>query len=176
MRCARPVAAVALMVLAGSGCASSVAPLQQSVPVAANEPSESARMICAAEAQYDIALALGVPAQQVDAPTWDNHLYACRYEYTDGALLMSVKELSSAAETASYFDGLGRQFGIAQLLDGLGQGAFATTNGSVVIRKDWKVLLVDDSSLPPQLGAPPLTPGNVALIVARVILGCWTGA
>ena len=40
-------------------------------------------------------------------------------------------------------------------LESLGQGAFQTTNGSVVVRKDWKVLLVDDTGLPAQFGTPP---------------------
>ncbi|NMH97755.1 hypothetical protein [Pseudonocardia acidicola] len=180
MNRARLAAAVMLMALAAGGCANAAAPVTTSQPnaaqPAANEPSASARMVCAPEAQNDIAEATGVTAVRVETPTWNDHVYACRYQYTGGSLSMSVKELASAAETASYFDGLGRQLGDVQRLDGLGEGAFITSNGSVVVRKDWKVLLVDDSSLPSQLGSPPLTPANVALIVAKTILGCWTGA
>ena len=56
---------------------------------------------------------------------------------------LSVKELSSWAQTKAYFRSLGTQMGQVRTLKGLGQGAFQTTNGSMVVRKDWKVLLVD---------------------------------
>jgi hypothetical protein len=45
----------------------------------------------------------------------------------------------------------------------------------VVVRKDWKVLLVDSSKLPPQFGVPATPSGDVAVTVADVILGCWSG-
>ncbi len=53
--------------------------------------------------------------------------------------------------------------------------AFQTTNGSVVVRKDWKVLLVNSTGLPPQFGQPPTSSGDVAVTVSDVILGCWAG-
>ncbi len=60
-------------------------------------------------------------------------------------------------------------------LENLGQGAFPTTDGSVVVRKDWKVLLVDDlrPARPVRGAADQL--GAVAVTVADVILGCWAG-
>ena len=45
----------------------------------------------------------------------------------------------------------------------------------MVVRKDWKVLLVDDTGLPAQFGDPPTSAGDVAVTVADVILGCWAG-
>lgn len=60
-------------------------------------------------------------------------------------------------------------------LGNLGQGAFTTTDGSVVVRKDWKVLLVDISGLPARFGVPPTSAADVADTVADVILGCWAG-
>jgi hypothetical protein len=45
----------------------------------------------------------------------------------------------------------------------------------VVVRKDWKVLLVDSSGLPAQFGVPSTSSGDVAVTVADVILGCWAG-
>ena len=41
--------------------------------------------------------------------------------------------------------------GYVRPLANLGQGAYQTTDGSVVVRKDWKVLLVNVAKLPPQL-------------------------
>jgi len=69
-------------------------------------------------------------------------------------MVLSVKELSSWAQTKGYFAMLGRQLGDTGKLGNLGQGAFTTSNGSVVVRKDWKVLLVDITALPPQSVCP----------------------
>ena len=60
-------------------------------------------------------------------------------------------------------------------MNALGEGAFQTTSGSVVVRKDWKVLLVNNAGLPAQFGVPPTSSGSVAVTVADVILGCWAG-
>jgi hypothetical protein len=57
-----------------------------------------------------------------------------------------------------------------------GQGAFITTNGSVIVRKDYKVLDVDVSQLPQKFGQPPQDRSNVALSVAATVMSCWTGA
>jgi len=45
----------------------------------------------------------------------------------------------------------------------------------MVVRKDWKVLVVADTGLPAQFGIPPTSAGAVAVTVADVILGCWAG-
>ncbi|NMI01197.1 hypothetical protein [Pseudonocardia acidicola] len=149
--------------------ASSAAPLP-----AGADPSDISRMVCG-KAQPDIAAALGVTPVRVDTPAWVDHVYSCRYVYPTGSFVVSVKELSSWPETFAYVDGLGQQLGNTRELHGLGEGAFTTSNGSVVARKDWKVLLVDDSALPAQFGSPPTTPASTALIVANVIMGCWAG-
>jgi hypothetical protein len=138
------------------------------------EPSAISKEVCASKAQKDIALVLGVNAV-VQAPTWVDHLYACRYQYPDGSMVLSVKELSSWSQTKGYFAQLGTQLGNVGPLGNLGQGAFTTTDGSVVVRKDWKVLLVNISGLPARFGVPPTSAADVADTVADVILGCWAG-
>ncbi len=137
-------------------------------------PSEISQMVCG-EARTVIEQALGAGTPRVETPTWTDHTYSCRYVYPAGSFTVSVKELSSWPETLAYFDGLGRTLGRKGALSGLGEGSFATTNGSVVARKDWKVLLVDDSALPARFGSPPIPPGDAALIVAGAIMGCWAG-
>jgi hypothetical protein len=49
---------------------------------------------------------------------------------------------------------------------------FTTKDFSVVVRKDYKVLLIDISGLPARFGTPPASRGEVA----GTILDCWTGA
>jgi hypothetical protein len=132
-------------------------------------------MVCADDAQHEIAEALGLKAMRISTPTWVDHLYSCRYEYATGAFTLSVKELSSWAQTLTYFHALGGRFGDARSLANLGQGAFSETDGTVVVRKDWKVLTVDITGLPAQFGVPPTSSSDIAVTVADVILGCWAG-
>ena len=177
---------LALLVAAGlvvTGCSGggtpAAAPTTSLAPKPAGAtPSAISVQVCSSEAQKDMASALGERAT-VSTPTWIDHRYACTYAYPaaepSGSFEVAVKELASWAETTAYFDGLAAQLGRARDLESLGQGAFQTTDGSVVVRKDWKVLLVDDTGLPPQFGVPPTSAADVAVTVADVILGCWAG-
>jgi len=135
-------------------------------------------MVCSHEAQKEMANALGETAS-VSTPTWVGHTYSCTYHYPGatppGSFTVSVRELSSWPETYAYYNGLAATMGKSLDLQSLGQAAFQTTDGSVVVRKDWKVLLVDNSGLPPQFGVPPTSSASVAVTVADVILGCWAG-
>jgi hypothetical protein len=159
----------------GSGPNGGRAQTKTTVPLPAGRlPSQISKEVCASDAQHEIADTLGVKAK-VQTPTWVHHLYACRYQYPTGSIVLSVKELSSWSQTKGYFAMLGRQLGDVGRLGNLGQGAFTTSNGSVVVRKDWKVLLVDISDLPAQFGVPPTSRGDVADTVSDVILGCWAG-
>jgi hypothetical protein len=154
----------------GTGSTSSTeAPLP-----AGRYPSEIAKQPCQHQAHELIDSALGVTAT-VSTPTWIDHLYSCTYRYSNGSMALSIKELSSWDQTLAYYNGLGAQLGNARSLLNLGQGAFQTTAGSVVVRKDWKVLLVDITGLPPQFGVPETSSADVAVTVADVILGCWAG-
>ena len=186
-RCRAVVGTAVVTALLAAGCGSSPPGSAQSpgtpAGVTTTEPPQPAgrfpstisKMVCRPEAQREIAEVLGEKAEQVSTPTWVDHLYSCRYEYTGGVMTLSVKELSSWAQTLAYFHGLGSQFGSPRSLANLGQGAFSENDGSVVVRKDWKVLTVDITALPPQFGVPPTSSGDVAVTVADVILGCWAG-
>jgi hypothetical protein len=140
------------------------------------DPSASAQMVCAPDAQRELTSALGVSATTVTTPTWADHLYSCRYVYPNGVMVVSVKELSSRAETGAYFTSLRTQLGESERLKGVAQGAFVTSNGSLVLRKDYKVLFVDTSALPVPFGTGFTTRGQVAVGVGLTVLGCWTGA
>jgi hypothetical protein len=141
------------------------------------QPSKSAKMVCASEAQEDIARNLGnVKPTTVTTPTWNNSVYSCQYVYPNGIVSLSVKELKDASATKHYLqklaDTLGRRPGKLDLAG----GGFTALNGSVVVRKDFKVLDVDVSKLSGPLGVPPMDAPIVAVNVAATVLGCWTGA
>jgi hypothetical protein len=147
--------------------------LQAPEPAGKN-PSAIAIEICSKTAQSQIEHVLGVTAD-VQKPTWVDQIYTCRYQYPNGSFILSVKELSSWAQTYAYFDSEGKSLGNTGSLQNLGQGAFTTSNGSVIVRKDWKVLFVDIEPLPAQFGKPPTSKADVAYTVADIILACWAG-
>jgi len=182
------VLAAIICVLSMAGCGStkpttppgnSQSPAAHAPEPARATPSVSAKLICAHDTQNELAAVLGVHTTKPVVPTWAraSHLYSCHYTYRNGVIALSLKELSSKTETDAYFTSLARRLGQTQRPLALGQGIyFPTKNGSAVVRKDYKVLLVDISGLPAQFGAPPFNRANIALTVAATILDCWTGA
>ena len=172
-RRARLGLAVLAVVLGLAGCGS-VDTSTESPLSAGKSPSAIARMVCAKEAAGEIAQVVGAKAS-VTAPTWADHLYSCGYHYSKGTMVLSVKELSSWTETYAYFDKLAETLHKTAPVKGLGQGAFVAGDGSVVVRKDWKILLVDISGLHGMVGSPPNPRNTVALDAAAVILDCWSG-
>src|ERR1700760_1563585 len=74
---------------------------------AGKSPSAIARMVCAKEAAGEIAQVVAAKAS-VTAPTWADHLYSCGYRYSQGTMVLSVKELSSWTQTYAYFDQLAK--------------------------------------------------------------------
>ena len=184
----RLVALVLLAAVAFAACGSSsksastaTTPVEQlsspSYEKATPNPSKSAKMVCEEEARNDISVALGVRETRVTTPTWvrADHLYSCTYVYPHGQITLHVKEMSSADETTAYFDSIVRKYGSTQKLLGLGQGAWILKNNDVVVRKDYKVLLVDVQKIPATFGLR-MTRSDVATNIAVVIMGCWTGA
>ena len=67
-----------------------------------------------------------------------------------------------------------RKYGAVQDLK-IGQGASLLRNGNLVVRKDYKALLVDVTGIPANM-IPAMKRSDVAINVAAVIMSCWTGA
>ena len=139
-------------------------------------------MICENEVVDDIYN--GVTGVKTIAPiksTWVDDVYSCDYVYPKGAVMrLAVKELTSSADTTGYYDSLATRLGKttelpALMQKGLAQDAFATKGGSIVARKDYKVLLIDVSKLPETFGVPAAPRSAVAVNVGVAILDCWTG-
>jgi hypothetical protein len=132
-------------------------------------------MICSGEAQTDIASSIGVKAT-VSTPVWSHAVYSCTYSYANGTIALSVKELDNAAQTTAQYNAYAAQLGRRPDVVSFGQGAFITTNGSVVVRKDYKVLYIDVAKIPLKFGSPLQDRSNVALSIAATVMSCWTGA
>ena len=175
-----PAAAAALLATVLTGCASSQAaepaastPPPTLVSRLAEGPSDAAHLVCTTTADNEITGALGIDTTKPLAPTWKDHLYSCRYVFADGSMLLSVKDLGSAAATTSWFDGLRDAAPGSTPLSGMGDGAFQRADGSVVVRKDQAVLVVDVTALPANVGKPVRPRAVAARTVAQTVLICW---
>jgi hypothetical protein len=173
-----PVVLFAALTVAGQAVSpargQSLLPRLPAPQPAGTSPSAISRMVCTPKTAAEVAQVMGARASMA-APTWAGHLFSCGYRYREGTMVLSVKELSSWPQTYGYFDELARTLHRTTPVSRLGQGAFIAGSGSVVVRKDWKILLVDISGLRGEVGSPPRPPGEVALYVAQVILDCWSG-
>jgi hypothetical protein len=141
-------------------------------------PSKSAKMVCQSEVRGDIAESLRQPATKVTTPTWKDHVYSCTYVYPKGSFVVSVKELVDEKSTTDFFNAQKKRLGVKEDLFGLAQGAFVAKNDDVVVRKDWKVLLVDVQKIPKGIGTfvPAMVRPDIATNIASVIMSCWVGA
>jgi hypothetical protein len=148
-------------------------PASVTYPQAGKNPSVSAKMVCEKEASDEIADAIQVRQTRITTPTWVDHLYSCTYVYPHGQIGLSVKELSSTAATTAYFNSLAAKYGKRQTINGLAQGAFIANNDDVVVRKDYKVLLVNVQGIS-QNFEPAMPRVEVAENVAATIMSCWT--
>jgi hypothetical protein len=133
-------------------------------------------MICRHESIAAIASqSVGVPTTTRPTATWAHHRYTCVYHYANATMVLWVQELPSLAATSAYMAGLAHARGVAQRIQGVGQGSFATTDGSTVSRKDNKVLVVDVARLPKTFGRPAVSRADIALSVTQLIFACWRG-
>ncbi len=89
-------------------------------------------------------------------PTWVDHLLLLHVPVPDGVMPLSIKELSSwSRDPRRTSDRSRRRWASPATSRTWVRAPTRPTDGSVVVRKDWKVLLVDDPKLPPQFGVPP---------------------
>jgi hypothetical protein len=140
---------------------------------AGDEPSELSRMVCEEpEVREAVEYYTSEPLVADPVATWADRLYSCPYVIADGTLTLSVKELDDTDETTAYFSDLRTALGDVGRIY-LGDDAFQTTAGSVVVRKDNLVMLVDSTALPEH--PSPRTRSQVATNVATIVMACWVG-
>jgi hypothetical protein len=178
--------AIALLFAAGiavaaAGCGQSSAPpagpLPSAAPVSAlpDVPSPQAEMVCAPEAQEDVQNLIGVVATKVGPIQYANHTTTCRYVYPNGSFTLVVQDLPNDITTTRTYDALAGKLGKTDTIDLPGAQAFSTTDGSVVLRRDTKVMLVDVTQLPATFGNPPSPRADAARLIMKAVLNCWVG-
>jgi hypothetical protein len=132
-------------------------------------------MICQPEAADEIASALGVQTSTPPTSSWSNQVYSCRYQYPSGVMALSIKELPDEAATTAYYTAAQHSLPNFTPEQVLGQQGFSGPDGSIYVRKDFKVLHVDVSALPDHIGPRPHSRADAAFTVAALIMSCWTG-
>jgi len=138
------------------------------------QPSDTAAMVCGDDVVGDVSRALALAAPPATHSTWEDQLFTCEYSLPMGPLVLSVKQSSDPVAAGEYFDGRQTELaGTAAL--GLGERAFTTPTGTVVVVKDAMTLTVDATSLPEEFGDNGQRRGAFAYEVASIVLGCWTG-
>ncbi|MEP7180042.1 MAG: hypothetical protein ABI775_13220, partial [Pseudonocardiales bacterium] len=142
---------------------------------AQEKPSDSAAMVCAAETRSAIKTILVIKQVPAGTATYADHLFTCTYKLAMGPLILSVKESPDRPSTDSYYTALRQAFSNTENVDGLGEAAWGTKDGTVVLRKDNDVLRVDATGLPAEFGAQHSKRNDFAYEIASNILGCWTG-
>jgi len=144
----------------------------------ASGPSASSRMICGPEIQGDVVTMLALHPAPSTTTTWAGHLYTCTYHLPAGPLVLSVKESPDVASATVYFNALRQRLAPTHPLTGLlslGETAYDTPGGTVVVLKDDKTLQIDATELPRVAGQHQQSRTDLAYEVASDIIGCWTG-
>ena len=159
--------------MAGTSTAPGHSMAGRSVAPAVSEPSEAAKMVCAGDVRDEVKTVLKLSAPAPVSTTWRDQLYTCTYTLPMGKMVLSVKESAGKPAALEYFRALRARLGNTQPAPGLGEQAYATKAGTVVVLKDNTTLRVDTTGLPAVFGPQQQRRTDLAYEIASVVLGCW---
>ena len=131
-------------------------------------------MICSADIKGKVTQVLTLPAAPATHTTFIDHRYTCAYDLPMGPLVLSVHDSPNKSAARAYFTKLRPTLGATDALIGLGEDAYGTTTGTVVVLKDSQTLTVDATGLPPVFGSQKQKRTDLAYEIASDVLGCWT--
>lgn len=131
-------------------------------------------MVCGDDIRGKIRQVLALAAAPATTDSFADGRYSCTYNLPMGPLVLAVQQSSSPSAAGQYFAGQ-RVALHGDNLPGLGQDAFGTETGIVVVIKDSETLTVDASKLPPIFGNQQQHRTDLAYEIASDVLGCWTG-
>jgi hypothetical protein len=141
----------------------------------ATAPPHTATMVCGDEIKTKVKQVLDLPAEPGTHATWAAPAYTCTYALPMGPMTLTVKVLPDKARAGAQLAADQAATRGAQPLAGLGERAFGTPVGTVVVLKDNQLLTVDTTHLPEVFGANDQKRTDLAYEVASDVLGCWTG-
>jgi hypothetical protein len=139
------------------------------------KPPASAAMICDADIKSKVREALSLAGPPSTEWGWSNGVYTCDYHLPMGQMSLQVKVLAGASQARTSFDADQARTPGALPVAGLGERAYRTKDGTVLVLKDNQILVVDTTRLPQEFGANGQRRADLAYEVASDVLGCWTG-
>ena len=165
-----------------SGCASSPAAIPRPAAATAavtasdstGEPTAAALMICGDDILGKVRQVLSLAGPPATSHSFLDGRYTCTYQLPVGPLILAVQQSATPSKANRYF--AGQRLALhGDSLPGLGQAAFGTPSGTVVVIKDSQTLTVDATGLPPVFGSQHQHRTDLAYEIASDVLGCWTG-
>ncbi len=172
------VGVLALGSLAGCGTASTpaapAAAMQSPMAVSSSTPSATALMVCGADIRDKVRQVLALASPPATSDSFADGRYTCTYRLPMGPLVLSVQQSASSA-AANRFFAAERTRLAGDTLPGLGEAAFGTGNGTVLVVKDSETLTVNANGLPVVFGSQRQRRTDLAYEIASDVLGCWTG-
>jgi hypothetical protein len=142
---------------------------------AAEGPSAAAKMVCSDDIKGKVKQVLKLSAEAPTRTSFVDHLYTCTYTLPQGPLVLSVHDSASKAAAGAYYTALRPTLGQTSGLPGLGEHAYGTSRGTVVVLKDSQTLVVDATALPSVFGSDQQKRTDLAYEIASDVVGCWTG-
>ena len=138
-------------------------------------PSPQAEMVCQRRPSRTSRTSSGSSATAVGPIQYANHTSTCRYAYPNGAFTLVVQDLPNDITTTRTYEALAGKLGRVEKIDLPDAEAYTTNDGSIVLRRDTKVMLVDVTQLPGTFGNPPSPRGDAARLIMKAVLNCWVG-
>ena len=168
---------LAPLLLAGCAAADAGAAASTTHPVtsAGAAPPENASMVCSDEIRGKVQQVLTLPALPTVHSTWIKQVYTCTYDLPVGPMVLTVQVAPTKAAADAAFEARQKATASATVLNGLGEHAYATPDGTATVIKDAMTLTVDTTALPPVFGAEQQKRTDLAYEIASDVLGCWTG-
>lgn len=141
----------------------------------AQGPSEAARMICEGQVVTAVGSILQLEGDVTPSSAWQPPVFTCTYDIDGAPLVLTVHDVSDAAEGRQHFDELQASQGASEIegMLGLGLASFSTGDGVVGFLRDGKTLTVDATALPDGFAGDSTTQDAAAYAVASAVLTCW---
>jgi hypothetical protein len=177
------IAALIAVPLLLAGCAAADAGTTPSGAAATTHPATTAgatppanaSMVCSDEIRGKVQQVLKLPALPVVHSTWIKQVYTCTYGLPVGPMVLTVQVAPTKSAADAAFHARQTATAGATDLNGLGEHAYATPDGTATVIKDAMTLTVDTTGLPPEFGAEQQKRTDLAYEIASDVLGCWTG-
>ncbi len=140
--------------------------------VAARRPSAKslATEICEDMVRNAVESSLGTPLPGAQSGVWAGSTYTCTYPLTGGQLVLRVDNLQTRQKARIAYDQLSKAAVGRTRLNGLGDRAYQSADGTLVATKDQFVLHIDPSAVP-----PPASKSDLAFAAVVAVLSCWSG-